>query len=222
MSTPSGRPDGGTAGRPVERPVGRGRRPGAPDTRAEILASARELFAARGFGSTSVRAVAADAGVDPSLVHHYFGTKDDLFLAALEIPVDPRELLAPAIEQGEDGAAERLLRTFLGVWDDPVHQLPLIGLFRGLLEPTGERLLREGFLPVVLIPVGERLGIDRPELRMPLVASQVLGLILLRYMVKVEPIASMGVDQVVATYAPVLQRYLFDPLPGEEPADEPG
>ena len=226
MSTPSGRPDGGTAGRPgdkpVERPVGRGRRPGAPDTRAEILASARALFAARGFGSTSVRAVAAGAGVDPSLVHHYFGTKDDLFLAALEIPVDPRELLAPAIEAGEDGAGERLLRTFLGVWDDPVHQLPLIGLFRGLLEPTGERLLREGFLPVVLIPVGERLGVDRPELRMPLVASQVLGLILLRYMVKVEPIASMGVDQVVATYAPVLQRYLFEPLPGEETAAEPG
>ena len=85
VSTPSSR----AAGRPVERTVGRGRRPGAPDTRAEILASARELFAARGFGSTSVRAIAADAGVDPSLVHHYFGTKDDLFLAALEIPVDP-------------------------------------------------------------------------------------------------------------------------------------
>ena len=165
MSTPSGRA--------VGRAVGRGRRPGAPDTRAEILASARELFAARGFGSTSVRAVAADAGVDPALVHHYFGTKDDLFVAALQIPVDPRELLAPVIDQGEDGAAERLLRIFLGVWDDPEHRLPLIGLFRGLLEPTGERLLREGFLPVVLIPVGERLGIERPELRMPLVASQV-------------------------------------------------
>jgi AcrR family transcriptional regulator len=205
VSTPSGRPDG--------RVVGRGRRPGAPDTRAEILASARELFAARGFGSTSVRAVAADAGVDPALVHHYFGTKDDLFVAALEIPVDPRELLSPVIELGEDGAAERLLRILLGVWDNPENRLPLVGLFRGLLEPAGERLLREGFLPVVLIPVGERLGIEHPELRMPLVASQIIGLILLRYVVEVEPIASMSVDRVVATYAPVLQRYLFDPLP---------
>jgi AcrR family transcriptional regulator len=191
----------------------RGRRPGAPDTRAEILASARGLFAARGFGSTSVRAIAADAGVDPSLVHHYFGTKDDLFVAALRIPVDPRELLAPVIEQGEDGAAERMLRIFLGVWDDPGNRLPLIGLFRSLLEPAGERLLREGFLPVVLIPVGERLGVDHPELRMPLVASQILGLILVRYVVAVEPIASMSADRVVATYAPVLQRYLFGPLP---------
>ncbi len=160
-----------------------------------------------------MRAVAADAGVDPALVHHYFGTKDDLFVAALQIPVDPRELLAPVIEQGEDGAAERMLRIFLGVWDDPEHRLPLTGLFRGLLEPTGERLLREGFLPVVLIPVGERLGIDHPETRMPLVASQVIGLILLRYLVEVEPIASMSADRVVATYAPVIQRYLFDPLP---------
>lgn len=191
----------------------RGRRPGAPDTRAEILASARGLFAARGFASTSVRAIAADAGVDPSLVHHYFGTKDDLFVAALRIPVDPRELLAPVIEQGEDGAAERMLRIFLGVWDDPENRLPLIGLFRSLLEPDGERLLREGFLPVVLIPVGERLGVDHPELRMPLVASQILGLILVRYVVAVEPIASMSADRVVATYAPVLQRYLFGPLP---------
>jgi len=211
VSTPSGRPDRGTAG----RAVGRGRRPGAPDTRAEILASARELFAARGFGSTSVRAVAAEAGVDPSLVHHYFGTKDNLFMAALQIPVDPRELLAPVVEQGEDGAAERLLRIFLGVWDDPEHRLPLIGLFRSLLEPNGGRLLRDGFVPVVLVPVGERLGVEQPELRMPLVASQMLGLILTRYVVALEPIASMEIDQVVATYAPVLQRYLFGPLPEE-------
>jgi AcrR family transcriptional regulator len=196
------------------RSASRGRRPGAPDTRAEILTSARTLFAARGFGSTSVRAVAADAGVDPSLVHHYFGTKDDLFVAALEIPVDPRELLATVVEQGQDGAAERMLRIFLGVWDDPEHRLPLIGLFRSLLEPAGERLLREGFLPVVLIPVGERLGVDHPEVRMPVVASQVLGLILVRYVVALEPVASMSADQVVATYAPVLQRYLFGPLPG--------
>lgn len=196
------------------RSAGRGRRPGAPDTRAEILSSARSLFAARGFGSTSVRAIAADAGVDPSLVHHYFGTKDDLFVAALEIPVDPRELLATVVDEGQDGAAERMLRIFLGVWDDPQHRLPLIGLFRSLLEPAGERMLREGFLPVVLIPVGERLGVDHPEVRMPVVASQVLGLILVRYVVALEPVASMSADQVVATYAPVLQRYLFAPLPG--------
>jgi AcrR family transcriptional regulator len=192
---------------------GRGRRPGAPDTRAEILASARTLFASRGFGSTTIRAVAAEAGVDPALVHHYFGTKDDLFIAALQIPVDLRKLLQPVVAQGADGAAERLIRTFLGVWDDPANQAAFVGVFRSLMEPAGERLLKEGFLPVVLRPVALALGLDRPDLRMPLVASQVFGLIMCRYLLHLEPIASMGQEQLVATYAPTVQRYLTGDLP---------
>jgi AcrR family transcriptional regulator len=191
----------------------RGRRPGAPDTRSEILGAARALFASRGFAGTSVRAVAAEAGVDPALVHHYFGTKDDLFVAALQLPVDPRELLAPVLAQGLDGAAERVLRVFLGVWDNPEHRLPFLGLVRSVLEPEGERLLREGFIPVVMIPVGEALGVERPQVRMPLVATQILGLILVRYVLAVEPVASMSADEVVAHFAPVVQRFLADPLP---------
>ena len=74
----------------------RGRRPGAPDTRAAILAAARSRFAEHGYAGTTIRAVATDAGVDAALVHHYFGTKDELFLAALELPVDPRQVLASA------------------------------------------------------------------------------------------------------------------------------
>lgn len=190
----------------------RGRRPGSPDTRAVILTEARTLFAAQGYAGTSVRAVAAAAGVDAALVHHYFGTKDDLFLAALQLPVDPRVALAPAIAEGPDGAGERMLRVFLSVWDDPELQLPLLGVVRGVVEPDGQRLLRDGFLPAVLGPVGVALGIDRPELRMPLLASQVLGLILVRYVLAVEPVASMSADEVVAIYAPTLQRYLTGPL----------
>ena len=190
----------------------RGRRPGAPDTRAAILGAARHGFATSGFARTSVRAIAADAGVDPALVHHYFGTKDELFLAALEMPVDPRKVLQPAIEGGPDGAAERMLRAFLSVWDDPEMRVRLVAVFRGILDAEGERLLRDGFLPVVLGPVGEALGIDRPELRMPLVASQVVGLIVLRYVISLEPIASLSGDEVVAIYAPTLQRYLTGPI----------
>ena len=192
----------------------RGRRPGAPDTRAVILAAAREQFACAGFSGTTIRAVAAAAGVDAALVHHYFGTKDDLFVAALELPVDPRIVLAPVIEQGPDGAAERMLRVFLSVWDDPDHRLPMLGLVRGLLEPSGQQLMRDGFLDVVIGPIGVALGIDEPERRMPLVASQVLGLITLRYLLEVEPLASMPHDELVATYAPTIQRYLTGPLPG--------
>jgi len=191
----------------------RGRRPGGPDTRAAILAAARSSFAASGFGGTTIRAVASEAGVDPALVHHYFGSKDDLFVAALELPVDPRIALAPAIADGPDGAAERMLRVFLSVWDNPETRLPLLGLVRGVFDPDGRRLISEGFLPAVILPIGHALGIDNPERRMPLLASQILGLIVARYVVELEPLASMPADEVVAIYAPVLQGFLTGPLP---------
>jgi len=190
----------------------RGRRPGGPDTRAAILAAARASFASQGFAGTTIRAVASTAGVDPALVHHYFGSKDDLFVAALELPVDPRVALAPAIAGGLDGAAERMLRVFLSVWDDPAVRLPLLGLVRGMFDVEGRGLLRDGFLPAVLEPVGAALGVDEPARRMPLVASQMLGLILLRYVLEVEPLVSMSADEVVAIYAPTLQRYLSGDL----------
>jgi AcrR family transcriptional regulator len=193
--------------------VARGRRPGSPDTRAAILDAARALFASGGLSGTSVRAVAAKAGVDPALVHHYFGTKDDLFVAALALPVDPREVLAPIVAQGPDGAAERLLRAFLSVWDDPELQLPLLGLARALLDPSGKELLRDGFLKVVIGPLGVALGLDEPERRMPVVASQILGLILMRYLLEVEPLASMPADEVAGIYAPAIQHYLTGALP---------
>ena len=193
--------------------VRRGRRPGAPDTRATILAAARTRFAAHGFAGTTIRAVAGDAAVDAALVHHYFGSKDDLFLAALELPVDPRQVLLPAVAEGIDGVAERLLGAFLSAWDDPELQPRLVAVVRGVMDPAGSKLITEGFLPVVLQPVGQALGIDRPELRMSLVASQIMGVILLRYVLRVEPLASLPPDQLVATYAPTIQRYLADPLP---------
>jgi AcrR family transcriptional regulator len=191
----------------------RGRRPGAPDTRAAILTAARQLFASEGYSGTTIRAVAAAAGVDAALVHHYFGAKDDLFVAALELPVDPRVVLGPAIAAGPDGAAERMLGVFLSVWDNPEYRLPLLALARGMFDPDGRRLLRDGFLPAILGPVGVALGLDRPEVRMPLLASQVLGLIVVRYVLEVEPVASMPADEVIAIYAPTLQRYLTGELP---------
>lgn len=191
----------------------RGRRPGAPDTRAAILAAARELFAAHGFAGTSVRAVASAAGVDAALVHHYFGTKDDLFLAALELRVDPRVALLPVIEGGVDGAGDRLMRLFVSVWEVEETRLPLLALVRGVLDPGGQQLVRDGFFRMVLGPVGTALELDQPERRMQLVASQLIGLVVLRYVLAVEPLASAPPEELVATYAPTLQRYLSGPLP---------
>ena len=191
----------------------RGRRPGAPDTRSAILDAARAGFAASGFAGTSVRSVAAAAGVDAALVHHYFGTKEDLFVAALELRLDPREAMAPVVAAGPDGAGEALMRVFVTVWDDPEVSLPLRALVRGIAEPPTQQLLRDGFTRMVLGPVGVALGLDEPERRMAHVGSQLVGLMVIRYLLAVEPLASMPADLVVATYAPVIQGYLTGPLP---------
>lgn len=191
----------------------RGRRPGSPDTRNAILAGARALFSENGFSATSMRAIAAAAGVDPALVHHYFGSKEDLFVAALAPPVDPRALLAVVASGGPEGAGERLVRMFLSAWDDPDLQPGLIGFARGLLDPAAEALVRDGFLKVVIGPLGDGLGLADADRRIPLVASQMIGLVLLRYVLRVEPLASMPGDDVVTIYGPTLQRYLTADLP---------
>lgn len=193
---------------------GRGRRPGGPDTRGQILDAARRSFADKGFGRTTIRGVAADADVDPALVHHYFGSKDDLFLAALDFPVDPRRILPAVFEDGVSGAGERLLHVFLSVWDDPHARLPLIALVRSsLVQETPESLLQQGLLRMVLEPLRAALPTDEADRRVQLVISQMAGLVLTRYLLALEPLASMPPREVVAWVAPNIQRYLDGPLP---------
>jgi AcrR family transcriptional regulator len=193
---------------------GRGRRPGGPDTRGQILAAARQSFAEKGFGGTTIRAVAASADVDPALVHHYFGAKDDLFLAALDIPVDPRRLVPTVFEDGVSQAGERLLRLFLSVWDDPQTRLPLIALVRtSLVQEAPETLLQQGILRLILDPIRAALPVEEADRRVQLVISQMSGLVLTRYLLALEPLASMPSEDVVAWVAPNIQRYLDGPLP---------
>ncbi|TQL66624.1 TetR family transcriptional regulator [Nocardioides albertanoniae] len=191
----------------------RGRRPGSPDTRAAILTAARQSFAQQGYAATSVRGIAAAAGVDSSLVHHYFGTKQDLFVASLELRVDPRVIAPTIIVEGKEHAGERLVRLLLSVWDDEEARLPLMALVRSVFEPEGMSLAPEAFGELVLGPVGEALELDEPERRMGLVGSQLVGIIVLRYVARLEPLASAPPETLVATYAPVIQGYLTGPLP---------
>jgi AcrR family transcriptional regulator len=203
-----------SARRPAPAQRSRGRRPGGPDTRGQILAAARKSFADKGFAATTIRAVAGEAGVDPALVHHYFGSKDDLFLAALEIPVDPRALVPQVFEAGLDGAGERLLRLFLKVWDDPRTRLPLVALVRASLgQDAPESLLQQGILRMVLDPLRAVLPAGEADRRMQLVVSQMSGLVVTRYLLALDPLASMPADDVVAWVAPTLQRYLDAPVP---------
>ncbi|MDN5894869.1 MAG: TetR family transcriptional regulator [Nocardioides sp.] len=177
------------------------------------MTQARALFAERGFAGTSIRAIATGASVDPALVHHYFGNKDDLFLAAMAIKVDPRQEMAPVIAGGADAAGENLMWVVVKVWGDAEIRLSLLGVARGVFEPDGQQMIKDGFLGMVLGPLGKGLDLDEPERRMALVASQMFGLVILRYVLEVEPLASMSEELLVATFAPSLQRYFTGDLP---------
>lgn len=191
-----------------------GRRPGNPDTREAILTAARAAFADRGFDAASIRAIATAAGVDPALVHHYFGTKEELFRATVAIPVDPAELVPRVLAGGRDEVGERLVRTFLAVWDSPVGTAAVALLRSAVSNQWTARLLREFLVTQVLRRVVEQLDLDPAEtpLRGALVASQIAGLAMMRYVIRLEPVASASPDTLAATIGPTLQRYLTGPL----------
>ncbi|RKN50751.1 TetR family transcriptional regulator [Micromonospora endolithica] len=191
-----------------------GRRPGNPDTREAILRAAREAFAERGYDAASIRAIAAAAGVDPALVHHYFGNKDQLFLAAMDAPLNPAELLPKVLAGDRAGLGERLARMFLGVWDSPAGAAGVALLRSALSNEWTARLLREFITTQILRRVLEHLDVDPAELplRGSLVASQLVGLVMVRHVVRLEPAASADPEILVAAVAPTLQRYLTAPL----------
>ncbi|MEU4378049.1 TetR family transcriptional regulator [Micromonospora echinofusca] len=191
-----------------------GRRPGNPDTRQAILDAARAAFAERGFDAASIRAVAAAAEVDPALVHHYFGSKDQLFLAAMHAPVDPAELLPRVLAGDRVGLGERLVRTFLGVWDSPAGTAGVALLRSAVSNEWTARLLREFLVTQVLRRVLDQLDVDPAELplRGSLVASQLIGLAMMRHVVRLEPVASAAPETLVAAVGPTVQRYLTGDL----------
>ncbi|SCE91015.1 DNA-binding transcriptional regulator, AcrR family [Micromonospora viridifaciens] len=193
-----------------------GRRPGNPDTRAAILAAARAAFAERGFDAASIRAIATAAGVDPALVHHYFGSKEELFRATVAIPIDPAELLPAVLSAGPDGAGERLVRTFLSVWDSPAGGAAVALLRSAVSNEWTARLVREFLITQVLRRVLEHLDLDPAELplRGALVGSQLIGLAMMRYVIRLEPVASAAPETLVSSLAPTVQRYLTGDLTG--------
>jgi AcrR family transcriptional regulator len=193
----------------------RGRRPGGADTRTEILDAARALFAARGFERTSVRAIAHEAGVDPSLVLHYFGRKEDVFLAAIALPFEPEIALPPLLAGDVDSLGERVARFVVAFLDDEAPRARVLAIVRAAAsEPAAAALLRGLIEKRVRDPIARALATDDAELRAALMGSQVVGLVMARYVVGVQPLASLPPDELVARIAPTFQRYLVEPLDG--------
>ncbi len=205
-----------TAGRASEqRSTRTGRRPGNPDTRQAVLDAARATFAESGFDGASIRRIAGRAGVDPALVHHYFGTKDDLFMATVELPVNLPALLQRVGAAGLDGLGERLVTTILSVWESPAGA-GLAGWLRTALADEGRaRLLRQFLLASVAAPLAAAVGIPEAERerRIGLVMTQIVGLIVGRYLLALGPAAALPPAQVVASVGDTVQRYLTGPLP---------
>lgn len=186
-----------------------GRRPGTTITREAILEAARRRFAEAGYEQTSIRAIAADAGVNAALVMHFFGSKEALFQAAVTWPADPAELARLLAAAGPDELGPRLARAFLALWDAPETCQPMLALLRSAMGDEGfARLLREFVVTQLfshLVAVIE--GPDR-ELRVELCASHLLGVAVMRHVLRAEPVASASIERLVARVGPVLDGYL--------------
>jgi len=198
-----------------------GRRPGTGGTREKILAAARSHFGEVGYDGATIRGIAAAAQVDPRLVMHYFESKEGVFRAAIDFPIDPAEFLPGVLGLGLDGLGVRLVGFFLETWESPAGS-PLLALIRSVVATdSAASLIREFVSREILARLAEALELDQPQLRASLAASQLIGLAMLRYVVKVEPLASAAPENVAAWIGPTLQRYFTDPAAtsGPAPAD---
>ncbi|HEX4252373.1 MAG TPA: TetR family transcriptional regulator, partial [Pseudonocardia sp.] len=187
--------------------------PAGQDTKDALLAAARAEFAEHGYQGARVRSIATTAGVDAAMVNHWFGGKDGLFVAAMDLPINPEQLIQRVLD-GEPGElGERIVRTFLSVWDTTGG-----GAFVALLRSVANheqaaRMMREFITQAVFSRLATAVGPDRSDLRAALCGSQVFGLGMARYVVKLEPLASADVATLAAIIGPNLQRYLTEPLP---------
>ena len=207
-----------------------GRRSGDSGTKEAILAAARTRFGDHGYDGATIRGIAADAGVDAALVHHFFGTKERLFAAAMRLPVVPSELVAAALaaaaQEPGQSLGELMLRTVLGAWDVAEARATFLGLLRSAM--TSEQaagMLREFATETILGRIAAAAAPGPPgadgQFRAALVASQVLGLALARYVLEIEPIAHARTDDLAAAIGPTLERYLTGEI-GSSPPGDPG
>ena len=193
----------------------RGRRSGNPDTRAAILTVARRRLLQDGYQGVTMRAVAAEAGVDAALVSYYFGSKKGLFGAALDLPANPPEVLREVISGPLDTLPERLVRALVTGWDDPIKGQPLRILIAGAMhDPERVRLLHEVVQGEMVHQLAERFGGRDANARAAAFGAQLSGLIMARYWLAIEPLASMTVDEVVRFTTPGLHAAMQGPARG--------
>ncbi|MFI8194214.1 TetR family transcriptional regulator [Streptomyces sp. NPDC085946] len=194
-----------TASRAAGKHAG-GRRPGGNRTREAILDAARTCFAERGFDATSMRRIAEAAEVDQALVHHFYGSKENLFLQALELPGRIQEALADAARGEREGVGERMVRAHLTVWDDLSARPALMTMVRSAaIHRAAAARLRETATTILTRALSGVVTGEDVMLRSSLVATQLIGLALMRYIALLEPLASADTETVVRCYGPAVQ-----------------
>ncbi|MEV0145543.1 MULTISPECIES: TetR family transcriptional regulator [unclassified Nonomuraea] len=185
---------------------GPGRRPGSADTRGEILAAARRVFAEKGFDKATVRGIAREAQVDPALVHHYFDTKEGMFAAAMRLPLTPEQVVPALLEGPREELGERLVRLILAVTATPETREPLIALIRSAMtHEHAVTMFREFVTNALLFRVADTLGV--PHLRIEAAFAQMFGVLMARYVLKLEPMAGADPEELVELLAPTIQGY---------------
>ncbi|GGY94708.1 TetR family transcriptional regulator [Streptomyces olivaceoviridis] len=209
----AGPPADDTAPEPPARRRGRPPRTESAGTRDRILTAAREEFSARGYEKTSVRGIAKAAGVDSALVHHYFGTKEQVFEAAIEVAFAPALNAPEAVAEGpQDAVGERLTRFVFGIWENPTTRTPLLAIVRSAVNnDTAAAVFRRLIATQLLRRIAAQLELPDAELRAELAAAQLVGCAMLRYVIKVEPLASADLERIIARVAPVVQGHLTYP-----------
>jgi AcrR family transcriptional regulator len=203
--------------------VARGRRPGQPDTRAQVLDAARRRFLAEGYHAVSLRAIAADAGVDVALISYFFGSKRGLFAAVLALPVNPPDVLRAALPGDLATLPERVLRALLETWDDPKRSSQLrVIVATAVQEPDLRRLLTELLEREMIGLLAEHLGGTDATSRAAAFGTQLAGVVFTRYILGLEPIASMRADELVRHLAPGLRAAIRPQRPPHRaPAPNP-
>ncbi|UED85640.1 TetR/AcrR family transcriptional regulator [Streptomyces profundus] len=202
---------------------------GTPGARERILASARDEFAARGYDKASIRAIARGADVNPALVHHYFGTKEQVFAAAVVEAIEPAaqgladqraatELAGPTEAPEPADFGERFTRMFFGIWQNPTSRGPMLAVIRSAMHnETAATIFRRLLTRRILTELAGQLTAPDAELRAELAATQLVGVVLARHVLRIEPLASTESEELIRRLAPVVQYHLFaepgTPLP---------
>lgn len=188
--------------------MAKGRRPGKPDTKSEVLSAARSEFAESGYDGATIRSIGARANVDPALVMHYFGSKEQLFAASLELPVNPATLFRQVFEETETNVGAAIVRTVLTVWDSDAGGSQFIAALRSAtaVGPVHDTV-REFIHHSILQAIADAIEGEDAALRSSLIASHLVGLLVGRYLLQFPELANASVDDLARHIGPTIDRY---------------